>query len=70
MSDGTYRIKDLKGRVLLEFKNGQIAIARYPTMSESCKQYMVNVCSQVTDWDVKKLREFLDYNTETNEFCS
>lgn len=63
-------IKDPKGRVVVKTNNrGQMAIARFPDMENSFKGYIVELYREMTNEDPQKLRDFLDYKTEENEFC-
>ena len=66
----SYVIKDEKKRVIFKFQNGHIAIARYPDMTDKCKEYLIGVCLQVTEWEEVKVKDFLNYKSENNEFCS
>lgn len=64
-------IKDDKSREVIRINDkGQICIARFPDMSDSFKEYLMDLYMEVTDEDPQKLRDFLDYKTEENEFCS
>lgn len=65
------KIKDEKGRTVIAVnKKGKIAIARFPDLSDEFKDYLVKTAVVVTDIDPQKLRDFLDFKTDQNEFCS
>lgn len=67
-------IKDDKNRDIIKIgNNGKIAVARFPDMSKSIKQYIIAVYKETTSEDaesLKNLEDFLDYKSEENEFCS
>jgi len=63
-------IKDSKGREVAKINDkGRIAIARFPDMDEGFKTYIIDLCKEMTNENPQKLRDFLDYKTEENEFC-
>lgn len=63
-------IRDEKGRDIVKINDqGRIAIARFPDMSLTTKDYVMNLYKDVTKEDPEKLKNFLDYKTEENEFC-
>jgi hypothetical protein len=63
-------IRDEKGRDIVKINDqGRIAIARFPDMSLTAKEYLLNLYKDVTKEDPEKLKNFLDYKTEENEFC-
>lgn len=63
-------IRDSKGRDIIKINDkGRIAVARFPDLSDIEKDYIVNLYKEVTNEDIKKLRDFLDYKGEENEFC-
>jgi len=64
-------IRDGKGREMIRIgDNGRIAIARYPDYTEEAKQYILSIYKDTTNGDIVKLRDFLDFKTEENEFCN
>jgi hypothetical protein len=67
-------VKDNKGRVLFMLnENGRMAIARYKDMDECFKQYIVNYYKDMTSESqdkVDKLVRFLNFEEDTDEFCS
>lgn len=68
--DGENVVKDEKDRIVVRVKGGQVAIARFPDMDEVTKDYVAKVYEDLTGRDVDKTLQFLNYETETNEFCS
>ena len=63
-------IKDDKDRdIIIIRNNGQMVIARFPDMQQSIKDYIISLYKDSTDEDETKLRDFLDYKTEEDEFC-
>jgi len=63
-------VKDNRGRDIMRIsEKGKLAIARYPDYSEKAKQFLISVYTDVTKGDPEKLREFLDYRSDENEFC-
>ena len=62
-------IQDDKGRAIIKIDNGKIAVARFPDLSDKAKDYLVAVYADVTMEDPVKLRDFLDYKSDENEFC-
>lgn len=63
-------IKDSKEREVVKINNkGQMAIARFPDMDEKFKAYIIDLYKEMTNESPQKLRDFLDYKTEENEFC-
>jgi hypothetical protein len=68
--DGENIVKDDKGRVIVRAKGGQVAIARFPDMDETTKEYVAKVYADLTGRDADKAMQFLNYETDTNEFCS
>lgn len=63
-------IKDEKGRDVIKINDrGRIAVARFPDMSPKIKESIICLYKEVTNEDIDKLRDFLDYKSESNEFC-
>ena len=63
-------IRDEKGRDIVKINGqGRIAIARFPDMTLITKEYVINLYKDVTKEDPEKLKDFLDYKSEENEFC-
>lgn len=63
-------IRDEKGRDIIKINDkGRVAFARYPDSSLKTKEYIIALYKEITNGDPEKLREFLDYKSEENEFC-
>lgn len=69
-----FLIKDKRDRVLISVSNnGKFAIARYPDLDEESKKYIIDFFKESNEEGekgVERLRKFLDYETNENEFCS
>ena len=64
-------IEDEKGKPLLVInKNGEIAASRFPNMSTELKNKVIELYSEVTGESEDRIRSFLNYTSEDNEFCS
>lgn len=66
-------IKDKKGRdVIVVSKDGEIALARYPDLTEPEIKYILEIYSNLCldDEEVKRKGRFLRYDDEDDEFCS
>jgi len=60
---------DKKGRILLKWDfDGNILFGRYKDMSEEDKQFLLDICEDMSNVNKEELRKFLDFETE--EFCS
>jgi hypothetical protein len=60
-------ITDEKDREILKIsESGRIAAARFPDMHSSTKDYIVSLFPVK---DQEKLRLFLDYKSDEDEFC-
>ena len=68
--DGENVVKDEKDRIVIRAKGGQVAIARFPDMDEATKEYVARVYEDLTGRGTDKTMQFLNYETETDEFCS
>ena len=66
-------IKDRQDRTLvLMGSNGKLVIARYPDLDEQLKNYIIDFyreSSEEGEKGVEKLRKFLNYESDENEFC-
>lgn len=70
-------VKDKLGRVLLQISpEGKIAIARFPDMSVTGQNKLLGICkaiiqdnSDVTA-DLEKIRKFISFESDDDEFCS
>ena len=63
-------IKDDKNRVIVKMQDGKIAVARFNDLSEKYKRYIVELYRTLTNEDVDKLIEFLNFKNKENEFCA
>jgi len=70
--DGENVVKDDDGRVLVRAKGGRVGIARFPDMDEKTKKYIAQVYADLTGFGFarEKAMDFLNYETNENEFCS
>lgn len=73
----TLRIRGKDKRVLLQISpDGKIAVARFPDMSEKEMNSVVSICKSMmqdnTDinLDIEKLKKFLTFESDEDEFCS
>lgn len=73
----TLRVKDKHGRVLLQINpDGKVAIARFPDMSDLQKEKLLSVCrAMMVDntelhLDLEKVRKFISFESDEDEFCS
>jgi len=63
-------IRDEKKREIIKINNdGRAAFARFPDLSNSTKEYIIEFYKEMTHEDPQKLIDFLNYKSETNEFC-
>ena len=65
-----FKVKDDKGRVILSLKDGHIAAARYVDMDDKFKEYVIEVYKELTGDNTDKLKKFLDFDENVDEFCS
>ena len=70
-------VKDSRGRILMRInETGKIAFARFPDMPTETKQKLLDLCAAVLvdnnnpQEDLNKIKDFLDFRGEENEFCS
>jgi len=64
-------IEDDSGRTLAILnENGDIAVSRFPDMSKDMKDRVVELYIKATGEEEARIRDFLDYNSTENEFCS
>ena len=68
--NGNVVLKDDKGRILMNGEGVNIAIARFPDLDETTKDYMAKLYSSLTGAEYSEARDFLDYKSEGSEFCS
>lgn len=67
----TFLIRDSRNREVIRINGkGQIAIARYPDLDNSFKEYAASLYSELTGSKKKETMDFLNYKCEENEFCS
>jgi trans-2-enoyl-CoA reductase len=63
-------IKDNIGREIVKMnENGDIAIARFPDMSEELKKIVSEMYSELTGEEIGIVKDYLDYKNEIEEFC-
>lgn len=63
--------KDDKGRPIIKINDlGELVVGRYVDMTDECKDYISTLYSELTGTDVKKIRTFLNYESDEGEFCS
>ncbi len=63
-------VVDNKGRIILMVNDkGEMATARYVDLEQRYKDYIIQMFRDMTDKDVDKLKKFLDYEEDTDEFC-
>ena len=71
MNDFDTYIEDEQGKLLLILnKNGEIAVSRFPDMPEETKNMVVQLYAEMTGQSENNIRDFLDYTSDENEFCS
>jgi hypothetical protein len=70
-------VKDKKGRVLLKINEfGQVALARYPNMSEYTIKKLCELLAPLLEGDeekdqkIKNVVSFLRFESDENMFCS
>lgn len=70
-------VKDSHGRILMRInETGKIAFARFSDMSDETKKKLLDLCAAVLvdnnnpQEDLDKIKDFLDFKGEENEFCS
>ena len=69
-SGNTIIVKDDKDRVLLNVKGNDIALARFPDLDEEIKNNLADIYSDLTGKNKDNTKQFLNYETDENEFCS
>jgi len=63
-------ITDDKERVIIKINNGKIAAARYIDLDEGIKDYVVDLYRELIGMeDAEKLKKFLNFEEENDEFC-
>ena len=63
-------ITDDKERVIIKINNGKIAAARYIDLDERIKDYVVDLYRELIGMeDAEKLKKFLNFEEENDEFC-
>lgn len=63
-------VKDKSGRVVLKMIKDRMMVMRVPDMDEYTKKELIYLYTEFTSEDPQKLRDFLDFKSEDNEFCS
>jgi len=71
---GNYVFKDQNNRILIILDTrGKMAIARYPDMKQHYKNFIIDVYMNLIDDKVdiiERLKRFLDYEEDSDEFCA
>jgi hypothetical protein len=67
--DFAFFYKDSKKRIVLKIIGDQIMVARFKDMSKKTRKIVIEICKKMSNFDIKKLKDFLDYKTEEDEFC-
>jgi len=66
----SFTIVDKCDRVIVSVNDkNKVVVARYPDLSSECKEWVIEWYEEMTDGDVDKLRRFLDYKEDVDEFC-
>ena len=64
-------VRDQNKRVILTINDkGSIAAARFANMDEGVIDYVVKIYGDVTNEDPQKLRDFLTFKEDNDEFCA
>ena len=63
-------VKDKKERILFEAKNGRCIIARFLDMSQDTKDSLIELYVDLTGGNGDRVRKFLNFESEEQEFCS
>jgi len=62
-------LTDEKEREILRIKAGKILVSRYNDLGNEYKDLIVELYSDMTKEDPCKIRDFLDFKNEENQFC-
>jgi hypothetical protein len=68
--DFAFFYKDSKKRIVLKIIGDQVMVARFKDMSKKTRKIVIEICKKMSNFDIKKLKDFLDYKTKEDEFCS
>lgn len=70
-------IKDKQGRVLIHISNtGRVAVARHTNVSDKFRENVMKLCrgiledNQNLEMDLEKIRKFIYFESDDDEFCS
>ena len=63
-------LKDKEGRTLLTVQGGRVLVARFPEMDNDLKDAIWHFYREITGDNDKRIKDFLDYNSDENDFCS
>lgn len=63
-------VKDKKGRILLQTKNGRCIVARFIDMDNETKRNIIELYVDLTGKDKREIESFLSYKSVVQEFCS
>ena len=61
---------DSKKRVVLKIIDNQVMVARFKDMKKTTKDKIVKICKEMSNFDIDKLKKFLNYKITEDEFCS
>ena len=70
MSGNSLTIRDNNKRILLEIKGNRCIVSRFIDMNEKTKEHLIELFTELTANDDIKIRKFLDFESEEQEFCS
>jgi len=65
-----FRLNDSKKRVVLKIIDNQVMVARFKDMEKSTKDKIIKICKEMSTFDIKKLKSFLNFKITEDEFCS
>ena len=69
----TLVVKDNRNRILMRNNGDKVAVARFPDLDETLKDYLAQLYVDLTGNEISKVEQFLNYENEENEeneFCS
>lgn len=68
--DDIHIVDELDRTLLVVNSNGEVAIGRFPDLSEGLKNMIVELYIDATGEDAEVVKSFLEYKSDKNEFCS
>lgn len=63
-------IKDDKDRVLVHIIDGKVLVNRYVDLDDEIKSTIVELFKKLTGEDGKRVKDFLNFESDESEFCS